>query len=176
MATPRGPEPVKHLLALLWADARARDAARERAVRAWGPIDHEGPDHPFDATDYYEEEMGGGLMRRLVSFERLASPDELVDRKLEANRIELELLGARGRLVNLDVGYLDTSKVVLASGKFAGQKIHLGRGVWADPVCRYRAGGWETFDWTFPDFRDGRYGADLLEIRALYRAARRAAR
>lgn len=169
MATPRLPEPVKLFVAILWASPDAlRDAELEMA-RVWGGIDFTGADHPFDATDYYEPEMGVGLLRRLVSFERLIAPEALVVAKLEAISIEDRLRGPAGRLVNLDAGTVDLGKVVLASVKEAGQKIHLGRGVHADLVCRYKKGRLHPFEWTFPDFRDGRYEAELLAIRRIYK-------
>jgi hypothetical protein len=50
----------------------------------------------------------------------------------------------------------------------AGQKIYLGEGVWADMVARYRQGRYQPFEWTFPDFRDGRYDRELNTIRRTY--------
>ena len=51
------------------------------------------------------------------------------------------------------------------SEKGAGQKIYLGDGIWADLVGRYRAGRYQAFEWTFPDFRYGRYDRKVAEIR-----------
>jgi len=165
-------EPVKLLVALLWAGVRSRDLALEQLDDRWGPIDFTGADHPFDVTGYYEVEMGPSLQRRFASFAGLIAPESLPGVKLECNRIE-ERLARRGRRrVNLDAGYLDHSKVVLASMKFAGQKIHLGQGVYADLMSRYRKGRYRPLEWAFPDFRDGRYDADLARIRELYMASR----
>ena len=68
------------------------------------------------------------------------------------------------RPVNLDAGYLDHSKVVPPSMKFAGQKIHLGQEVYADLMSRYRNGRYRPLEWPFPGFRDGRYDANLARI------------
>ena len=73
------------------------------------------------------------------------------------------------RTVNLDIGYLDIHKIVLASGKYDAQKVHLGRGVYADIVCRYSGGGFQPYEWTFPDFRERLYDADFREIRRRYK-------
>jgi hypothetical protein len=140
----------------------------------WGEFDFLGPDHPFDATDYYQSEMGAGLVRRLASFGRLFPPEQIRQAKLTTNRIEDELADERGRRVNLDIGYLDHNKIVLASLKAAGQKIHLGDGVYADLVARWREGRYQPFEWTFPDFRDGRYDEELAAMRRLYLQQRKA--
>lgn len=173
MAEPVPPEPVKAILAILWSRADPLAAALASLQALWGPMDFASPDHPFQATDFYLEEMGSNLSRRIVSFERLASPDFLVDAKHKCNDIESRLAEPRGRTVNLDVGLLDHNKVVLASMKPAGQKIYLGRGVWADLTLRFAAGGYRPVEWTFPDFADGRYLPELLAIRDLYKRQRK---
>ncbi|MCY3777890.1 MAG: DUF4416 family protein [Candidatus Aminicenantes bacterium] len=173
MAQVEAVERVKLLVALLWADARSRNAALEQMEIRWGAIDFSGSDHPFDVTDYYQAEMGPSLRRRLVSFSRMIPPETLPEVKLACNRIEEQLARHGRRRVNLDAGYLDHSKVVLASMKFAGQKIHLGQGVYADLMSRYRKGRYRPLEWAFPDFRDGRYDRDLARIRELYMEQRR---
>ena len=98
----------------------------------------------------------------------MQSPEILAEAKLLCNRFEDTLAGPDGRRVNLDIGYLDHNKVVLASAKGAGQKIYLSRGMYADLVARYARGRYQPFEWMFPDFRDGRYDRELGEIRRLY--------
>ncbi len=168
MARPEPAEPVKLLAALLWADEAALGRALETMRSLFGEIDFSGPDHPFEVTDYYREEMGPRLLRRLVAFKRLVPPEGLARIKLQSNRVEEELAGAGGRRVNIDTGYLDHCKLVLGSMKFAGQKVCLGDGVWADIICRWKGGRFEYFDWSFPDFRDGRYNGELSAIRRRY--------
>jgi hypothetical protein len=159
---------VKYFVAALWADAAALPEALARLCERFGAIDFEGPDHAFDLTDYYTPEMGAGLIRRLVAFEPLASPENLAASKHACIGIEAALASPRGRRVNLDVGYLDHNKIVLASVKAAGQKIYLSDGIYADLVARYAQGRYQPFAWTFPDFKDGRYDAELSALRARY--------
>lgn len=168
MATPSSPEPVLLLVAVLWADTVAYGQAEEALKNLWGPLVFEGPDHPFDRTRYYAAEMGEVLFRRLIAFEKLVSPEILAEAKLLCNEIEDRLAGPGGRRVNLDVGILDHNKIVLASVKAAGQKIYLSRGIYADLVGRYAHGRYQPFEWTFPDFKDNRYDADLTAMRAWY--------
>ncbi len=174
MAEPCEPEPVKRIVAVLWACAQARDEALLELQKHWGPADYQSPDFPFDVTDYYQDQMGRELFRRLVSFEQLVSPDCLVPDKLLCNALENRFRTSQGRrLVNLDSGYLDHNKLVLASAKAAGQKIYVGQGIWADIQSRYRRGRYEPFEWTFPDFRSTRYDEPLRHIRQLYLQQRR---
>jgi hypothetical protein len=165
---PQDADPVKLILALLWSPAARLGEVLDKLQCRWGNIDYAGADHPFDMTDYYEPEMGPGLSRRLVSFLGLFPPDVLPGAKLACSEIEDRFSGEKGRLVNLDIGYLDHNKIVLASFKAAGQKIYLGSGVWADMIARFREGRYSPFEWTFPDFRDGRYDTELIKIREIY--------
>lgn len=173
MAPPQHPDPVKLFVALLWADDNALQQAINLLEARWGPCDFRGLDHPFDVTIYYEHEMGPGLRRRLLGFRHLVPPEELIAAKLYSNAIEEQLAVKGQRRVNLDVGYLDDNKVVLASCKAAGQKIYLGGGIWADLVGRYSRGRYQPFEWTFPDFKDGRYDPELGELRRRYLEQRR---
>jgi len=173
MARLPDPDPVKLFIAVLFRDEEALRVALSSAEEAWGPLDYTGAAHPFDVTDYYVEEMGRELTRRLVGFRRLVSPDLLPDAKLGAIEIEDRSREDGARTVNLDVGYLDHSKYVLASTKPAGQKIWLRDGIWADIQGRYARGAYRPFEWTFPDLADGRYDDELVEMRRLYLALAR---
>ena len=168
MAKPQDADPVKLFVAVLWTLPESLQRALEMLRSNWGSIDFEGADYGFDRTNYYESEMGSELKRRLVSFLKLAPADCLISAKHLCNNIEDALSGGKGRSVNLDIGYLDHNKIVLASFKGAGQKIYLKDGVWADMVARYREGKYCPFEWTFPDFKDGRYDSELLKIRQIY--------
>jgi hypothetical protein len=168
MALPAEPEPVKLLVAVLWADEEALRAALHGMEERWGELDFQGADRPFNMTNYYETEMGPALFRRLASFQTLVSPELLVEEKLACNRLEEDLRSSGGRRVNLDSGYLDHNKIVLASAKGLGQKIYIAKGIYADLIARYRQGRYQPFEWTFPDFKDGRYDAELAEIRQIY--------
>ncbi len=135
----------------------------------WGKIDYKSKLYNFDITDYYKDEMGENLYRFFVSVENLIKPYEIGTIKMMTNAIESAFLQKNKRPVNIDPGYMDYQKVVLASLKFGGQKIALFEGMYADMVLYYKKGSFITFPWTFPDFKTDKYYKDLLEIRTLYK-------
>lgn len=167
------PEPVKLFVAVLWRDPAAWEEAALRLVRQWGEIDVAGPPVPFDHTGYYAPEMGAPLFRQLFSFSRLFPPETLIAAKQLTTEIEWETTEGGNRTVNLDPGFLDLHKVVLASMKEGGKKIYLGEGIYADMILHYAKGGWHALPWTFPDFRSGIYDDLLIEMRNRYKCVRR---
>lgn len=168
MTLPRPPEPVKRVVAVLHGDAAFLEDVLQSLQSRWGPIDYQGPDHPFTQTNYYEAEMGKSLCRRWLGFADLMPTEELVAAKLAACDLEEQFSQEGRRQVNLDVGYLDHAKLVLASLKSAGQKLHLGQGVYADLVARFGHGKYQPFEWTFPDLKAGLYDAELAALRSRY--------
>jgi len=124
----------------------------------------------FDLSDYYEDEMGTELTRRWYSYEVLQDASLLVEWKHFCVEIENSLLDTAGnRRVNIDPGYLDYGKLVLASFKSAPDKIYMGRGVWAHTCLRYGHGLFTAPDHSFPDFIDGRFNTFMIEARGNYR-------
>ena len=161
---------VKLFAAILYRDPEWLEQSLERLRGRFGRLDFQGPARRFDFTDFYTAEMGTGLSRCLVGFTPLAEPPFLVEAKWTARTIETELAGERGRRVNIDVGYLDLFKVVLASFKGRGNKLYLGREVWADITLTYGKGKFRPLPWSFPDFKAGAYDDDLLDLRRIYKA------
>ena len=164
--------PVQPVLAVLFSDAELLPDVRDRLEQRWGPVGHQSEPIPFDITDYYEEEMGPELKRSIWGFEQEMDASELVERKKRAREVEEQFARAGDRQVNLDPGYLDPAKLVLASEKENGQKIYLRDGVFADIILFYEKGDWEPMQWTFPDFSSGRYDEALTRIRTDWKRRR----
>src|SRR5438552_3797718 len=121
--------PVKLFIGVLLSDRKLIDPLEKRLVHAYGPVDHRSAVIPFDFTDYYEPEMGGLIDRVFFSFERLIEADRLPEIKRQTNEIESEsapLLKTVKRPVNLDPGYVEQAKVILASTKNFYHRIYLG--------------------------------------------------
>ena len=169
MASPQAPIPVKLVIAVLFSDEQLLQTAWYRLINEFGEIDYTSPRFPFDATDYYAPEMGESIERLFVSFSNLIPPDRLAEIKLRTNEIENELAVDNKRKINLDPGYLDTDKFVLASGKYHGFKIYLSDGIWADMTLHYEKGKFSAMPWSFPDFRSGAYNEVFIRIREIYK-------
>jgi hypothetical protein len=169
MASPLFPKPVKLIMATLDGDEAVAARARDRLCTAFGQIDYASTRFPFAATDYYEPEMGKPLFRQFYAFTALISPEILPAIKLRAHALENEFAVAEKRRINLDPGYLDADKFVLASAKYHGNKIYLGQGIWADMTLHYEKGKFTALPWSFPDFRSGLYEQVFLRIREIYK-------
>jgi len=165
MAEPIAPSPVKLICGMLTSRPELFREAREAMARTHGPTDLSGEVLDFDFTDYYFEEMGRPLYRRFFAFERLVGPEELVEAKVMSNSLESDFASRPGahvrRPINLDPGYVDTSKLVLASMKNFSHRLYLGRRVYGEVTLTYAKGAWRPMPWTFPDYASGRYSAFL---------------
>jgi hypothetical protein len=147
--------------------------AMARLISQFGECDFRSSPFPFTITDYYDREMGSPIYRIFISFYALVSPGEMADIKIITNEIEYELAVDGARTVNLDPGYMDYDKVVLASAKYNGQKVYLDKGIWADLTLRYEKSGFVPYPWSFPDFKSHIYDEVFLQIRRLYKKKRR---
>ena len=186
MAAILEPKPVKLICGLLCADKALLERMQRRLSEEFGPIDVVADIQPFDFTHYYDDEMGPGLYRGFVAFERLIDPQRLAEIKIKTN--ELEEQCARGvreggeswavaapspaRPVNLDPGYLAPSKLILASMKDFSHRIYMRGGVYAEITLQYR-NGWRTLPWTFPDYGSGRYDDFFTRAREALRRQER---
>jgi hypothetical protein len=157
---------VKLFVAMLTPRESDIEPIVQMLSEVFGSVDFVGPAHPFDVTDYYQDEMGPNLTRRIVSFNGPHHADILVGTKLACIELEKALSLDGKRTVNLDIGYLDHNKIVLASTKGAGQKVYIDSGIYADLIARYTHGSYKPFEWSFPDFKDGRYDQEFATVRA----------
>jgi len=170
MAQRAEPDPVKAFVAVLAPQGALIDRVVELLAREVGPLERASERFPFAHTGYYAEELGAEpLFRCFLPLEALIDPGALPELKAAAVRVEQALGVAGRRRVNLDPGYLDYGKVVLASYKYGGQKVYLREGVYADVILLYQKGRFIPFAWTFPDFVGGTYDQLLLALRVRYR-------
>lgn len=168
MGLPRDPQPVKLFAGFIFRDEKTVNAARSELSVRYGASDLESPVFPFIHTDYYDEEMGKPLYRKFVSFSTLIPPNTLSSVKLFTNSVEERHVSGTLRTINIDPGYLDLAKVVLASTKDFVHRIYIGRKIYAEVTLFYRNKSYCSWKWTYPDFRSRRYRDFFGQMRALY--------
>ena len=169
MGQTREPEPAQLVIGVIHADAGIRDQALSRLEETVGPLMPAADDLPFVWTEFYNAEMGPGLMRGFAVTQRLFPRDALVELKLETNRIEAAATRGDGsRVVNLDPGLMTPENFALATTKPAGHRVYLRDGIYAEVTLRYRRGHFEPFDWTYPDYRSEPVLRILEQVREDY--------
>lgn len=163
--------PVKAIIGVLIAEPSILPKVYQQLTDQFGPIDYTSELLPFTSTTYYEAEMGKGLQRQFISFEKLIDAGTLADRKLFTNQVEqaFRQKDTSRRRVNLDVGYVCMAKLVLASTKDHAHRIYLRGGIYAEITLRFYRKSFQPWEWTYPDYRSPAYIAIFNHIRAIYR-------
>jgi hypothetical protein len=152
------PQKVKLFIGMLSNEEALIERIEDELMGFWGPIDLRSPVWKWTHTSYYDKEMGTGLMRKFIFFHTLIRPESLIDIKLKAIEIEKSYPNDQGgRRINLDPGYLNTAKIVLASTKDFSHRMYLGRGIFGEVTLYYSKGQYRALPYTFPDYRTRDY-------------------
>ncbi|MEN3045302.1 MAG: DUF4416 family protein [Candidatus Hydrothermales bacterium] len=170
MAEPLEPIPVKLFIGIFFNDKDVILKVKDELIKRIDEIDYESQIFDFNFTSYYEKEMGKDIKRIFYSFKDLIDPAKIVDIKYISFEIEKKFMDFEGkRKVNIDPGYMDFFKVVLASFKPGGYKIYLDKGVYADITLWYEKGKFKPLLTSFPDFKNNLYEKTFLKIREIYK-------
>jgi len=171
MGTIRTAPHVKIFVGILYSVPELLPRIEDRLSSLLGPIDLRSEAFPFDSTHYYDDEMGTPIQRCFLSFAQLTAPERIAEIKISTNEMEAaiarEHIGPQ-RPVNLDPGYLELAKIVLASTKNFYHRILISGGIYAEVTQHFESGEWRSLPWTFPDFRSGRYNVFFSTLRTLY--------
>lgn len=161
--------PAALVCAVLAAKEKDLRQAQEQLTRPFGPVRARGPVYAFAYSQYYEKEMGTGLFKQILCFERPVDPADLPRAKHET--IALEKKTARqesGRLyrsVNIDPGLLTAESLVLATTKHTAHRIAIAPGLYAELTLLYRKGAYRPFDWTYLDYQSAEMQEFLQSLR-----------
>lgn len=170
MGTPRPPVPVKRIVGILAASEELLAEVRQVLAGTLAPIELSSRAFAWRLSRYYEGEMGSDIWRQYLALEDTMVPEELVQLKHETNALEERWRDRRGRRANIDPGYLDLTKLVLASTKDAAHRIYLGEGIYAEATLRYADAGFAPWPYTYPDYALPETCAFFNQVRARYRA------
>lgn len=172
MHPPKPHPPVALIVAAFSRHEQAFAWARQRLEARFGPILSTSPTYPFDHTDYYTASMGPNLVKQLLAFTKLIPPETLPDIKWFTNSLEIELAEARqfaeARPINLDPGYLDAGKFILASTKNHSHRIYLRDGIFAEVTLYYQNKRFRPWPWTYRDYQQPLVLDFLEQIRSWY--------
>lgn len=169
MWEPKEPKPVKLLVGILAADERCLMMARDGLAAALGALDLTSDVWPFDQTDYYTSQIGSHILRQFVSLEQLIDPGALASLKHRTNALEQQLAAALAlplpRPVNLDPGFIEPSKLVLATTKNYSHRIYIGDRMYAEVTLIFDKGTWRPLPYTYPDYHRQEYLDFFAQVR-----------
>ena len=176
MGTIHDPLQVLPITAIFSRHPQALAWAAEKIRAEWGEVALKSEPFAFEQTHYYDVTMGTSLRKQFLVTLPLMTPDELVERKHQSNAWEelyaREFPHDEPRPLNIDPGYLDMGKLVLASSKDFAHRIYMARGIYAEITLFYRHGQWCDHPWTFPDYRENTYHPFFHQCRHLLRTHR----
>jgi hypothetical protein len=172
MGNIRTPLPVKFFTGVLTSIPEILPKVEERLAELFGAVELRSLLFPFDLTQYYDRTMGTPIYRYFLSFAELMEPSAIAGIKIKTNEMEAAFADEYRnvqRPVNLDPGYLEQSKIVLASTKNFYHRILISQGIYAEVTLHFEKGEWRSFPWTFPDFKSDRYHSFFMLLRERYR-------
>ncbi|MDD5771973.1 MAG: DUF4416 family protein [bacterium] len=168
MGKERNSLPVKLITAIYSNNLELFNVVEEKLAAEYGLIDLKSEIFDFTYTDYYEKEMGLGLKKKFISFEKLIDPVSLSDIKIFTNQIESKHLKDNKRIVNIDPGYLTLAKLVLASTKDFTHRIYIGKGIYAEVTLYYQDKNYRGWPWTYPDYKSDISLSFFQKVRSTY--------
>ena len=157
MASIRSVEPVVRFCAVITRHPPARQWAVRQIAAAWGDVQVESGEIPFEAGGYYTPTMGSGLTKTLIAVDGFVDPAGLADWKHQTNQWEQSYADQSAhtepRPLNLDPGYVTQAKLVLATTKDRDHRIYLRDGMFAEVTLTYVGKSWQHHRWSYPSYR-----------------------
>ncbi len=140
-------------MAVMYSSEDNFNRVKDELVRKYGSIKAESNSYDFSFTDYYEEEMGSGLKKRFLVFEKAIEKKDLVEIKNNITEIEEKYSKEKRRTVNIDPGYLSDKELVLATFKGKDFKEKISDKVWVHRVLEFDDYKVKEFFHTFADYK-----------------------
>ncbi|MFA5906047.1 MAG: DUF4416 family protein [Desulfobacula sp.] len=169
MSMPKQPDPAKLVIGCIMNDKSLVETLFPFLEKEFGPVDMISRWLEFAYTDYYYKEMGSPLFRKVFVFKDLVAQEDLARIKEKTNEIETFFAVAGKRNINIDPGYLLSSRFILATGKEYSHRIYIGRNIYADLTLMYsKTDGFKTLPWTYPDYASEIMISFLSKVRDKY--------
>ncbi len=163
-------EKEKLIIGVIYHEKAILDDAMSALVEKFGETDGMCEEFSFseEFSKYYDEEIGGEGFRRIYSFEKTVDPCLQAEIKEFTNALEEKYSLDGNRKINLDPGFINHGRLMLATTKAAGFRIPLKRGIYTELTLFYARGGWHKFPWSYRDYQSEKVQAFLTEVRKKY--------
>ena len=163
-------EREKLIVGVIYNDGEIYERAVAMLKAEFGEIDGESEHFSFsrEFSDYYDEELGGEGQRVIFSFCDTVDPARQAEIKQKTNEMEKELSRDGNRLINLDPGFINHGRLMLATTKKAGFRIPLSDGIYTELTLFWAKGAWHKLPWSYRDYQSERVQKFLTETRKRY--------
>ena len=168
-------EEEKLIVGVIYHEPEILEAAMARLIEAFGEIEDCSEEFSFSAefSTYYDSEIGGEGLRRIYSFKRCVDASRQAEIKELTNAIEADFSVDGNRRINLDPGFINHGRLMLATTKGAGFRIPLARGIYTELTLYWARGAWQKLPWTYRDYQSERVQKFITEVRRKYLAQRK---
>ena len=165
----------KLIIGVIYSDEAVYSQVMKLLTDEFGAIDCECEEFSFskEFSEYYDEELGGEGKRKIYSFKSLVDASNQAEIKERTNEIEALFSVDGKRKINLDPGFINHGRLMLATTKNAGFRIPLKRGIYTELTLFYARGQWHKLPWSYRDYQSQRVQTFLTKVRSIYLAQRR---
>lgn len=168
-------EKEKLIIGVIYHEKEILDKALEILVSEFGEVEAVSEEFSFseEFSTYYDDEIGGEGFRRIYSFKETIDPSRQAEIKIRTNEIEAEFSKDGNRKINLDPGFINHGRLLLATTKATGFRIPLKDGIYTELTLFWARGGWQKLPWTYRDYQSERVQKFITEVRRTYLTQRR---
>ncbi len=168
-------EQEKLIIGVIYHDEEVLKKGLELLRAEFGETEDECEEFSFskEFSEYYDGELGGEGLRRIYSFKELVDPSRQAEIKTKTNEFEKMLSEDGNRRINLDPGFINHGRLMLATTKKAGFRIPLADGIYTELTLFYAKGQWQKLPWSYRDYQSERVQEFLTRVRNVYLKQRR---
>ena len=168
-------EKEKLIIGVIYHEKEILERALEILTAEFGEIEAVSEEFSFSGefSTYYDDELGGEGLRRIYSFKETVDPTRQAEIKTRTNEIEAEFSIDGKRRINLDPGFINHGRLLLATTKATGFRIPLENGIYTELTLYWARGEWQKLPWTYRDYQSERVQKFITEVRRTYLAERR---
>lgn len=166
MGIPQDFEREKLIIGVIFSDEKIHEEVISILTEKFGEIEDISEEYSFsdDFSSYYDDELGGKGRRIIYSFKETVDPELQAEIKEYTNDIE----NRYSRRINLDPGFINTGRLLLATTKAIGHRIPLKRGIYTELTLFWARGKWQKLPWTYRDYQTERVQKFITRVRNKY--------